>query len=142
MMNKIYTITASLFFLVFSVVGQTLGVLGGEFLYWMYENVMQLNMPSVSLLIAPHIISGIVGGWLSALVCSKVYSSYHPVFILIIPTLFILIYTFGFLITLVNGDVSFTTGMPIVTNILTLYFFSSSLKNMYPSSGGRKDDEE
>jgi len=46
-----------------------------------------------------------------------------------------LISSAGFLITLVNSVVSFEIVMPVVTNILTLYFFYSCLNNLYPTVG-------
>jgi hypothetical protein len=134
MKNKIYTIITSLFFLVCSAVGQYLGVVSGELLSWIYGDIMHLNMGFMWFdSVLPGVVSGLMGGWLSALVCSKIYSSYHFGFILIIPTLVMIISSLGFLLYLDSVGVSFETVMPIVTNIVTLYAFFMFLRGTYPS---------
>ena len=77
----------SLAFPVAAVVGQVVGYLLGEVLYFIYNNVMFLNIPQIMNQIAPVIIGGLTGGYIAAEVINRYAHPVHLVALLVVPSL-------------------------------------------------------
>ena len=140
-MQKVYTLAASLLFVVFAAIGQLIGRVAGDWLYRFYDG-WGLNIPSFVGDIAPIVISGIGGGWLAALGCSKVYRNYHPKFILIIPAFLMLIAIIGSGLGLVKDGLSSEGVGLFLANFAILFMFYYSLRNLYPPSAKILEDNK
>ena len=130
MKNKLLSILVSLVFLPIVVLAQYVGFYFGKILYFIYENIMFLNMPQFLINIAPLVISGFLAGYVAAKVVQLIYKNYNVNFCLILPAIVIIISLLG---TILNPESSKETSEIIGTvlrEITTfgLYFFT--LKNV------------
>jgi len=130
MKNKLLSILVSLVFLPIVVLAQYVGFYFGKILYFIYENIMFLNMPQFLINIAPLVISGFLAGYVAAKVVQLIYKNYNVNFCLILPAIVIMISLLG---TILNPESSKETSEIIGTvlrEITTfgLYFFT--LKNV------------
>ena len=66
MKNRLLSILVSLVFLPIAVLTQYIGFYFGKILYFIYENIMFLNMPQFLINIAPLVISGFLAGYIAA----------------------------------------------------------------------------
>mgnify|MGYP001597756749 FL=1 len=131
-MRATYTVLASLLFLPLTILGQTAGLLGGRFLYWIYTDWMFLDMPSITLKASPIIISGFVGGLFSAWGCAKLYKCYHPTVIMIFPAAVTISFVVLGVYNLPGKDYNPVAIAQLVAHLLNIGIFYSALKNQYP----------
>ena len=61
---KLISFLISLIFIPVAILGQFLGLYLGKLLYFIYEKVMFLNIPSFISDIAPAVISGAIAGYI------------------------------------------------------------------------------
>ena len=61
---KLISFLISLIFIPLAILGQFLGLYVGKLLYFIYEKVMFLNIPSFISDIAPAVISGAIAGYI------------------------------------------------------------------------------
>lgn len=130
MKNKLSSIFVSLVFLPIAVLTQYIGLYFGKILYFIYENIMFLNMPQFLINIAPLVISGFLAGYIAAKAVQLIYKNYNVNFCLIIPAIVIIISLLGTLLNAESSkDISEIIGT-VLREITTfgLYFFT--LKNM------------
>ena len=130
MKNRLFSILVSLVFLPIAVLAQYIGFYFGKILYFIYENIMFLNMPQFLINIAPLVISGFLAGYIAAKAVQLIYKNYNVNFSLILPAIVIMISLLG---TILNPESSKETSEIIGTvlrEIATfgLYFFT--LKNV------------
>ena len=95
MKNRLFSILVSLVFLPIAVLAQYIGFYFGKILYFIYENIMFLNMPQFLINIAPLVISGFLAGYVAAKVVQLIYKNYNVNFCLILPAIVIMISLLG-----------------------------------------------
>ena len=139
-MNHFYTFLASLLFPVAVVIGQGVGGLLGEILYFIYEKVMFLNMPEFILITGPLVIQCIFAGWLAAWVVSKVYGNYHPLSIMILPAIMTIVVIIGGLSSLTPDNFLSIKGIGYsIGNGLSFFTYYYFLRKKYPSAPLKKN---
>ena len=130
MKNKLLSILVSLVFLPIVVLAQYVGFYFGKILYFIYENIMFLNMPQFLINIAPLVISGFLAGYVAAKVVQLIYKNYNVNFCLILPAIVIIISLLG---TILNPESSNETSEIIGTvlrEIATFSIYLFTLKNV------------
>ena len=73
---KVYSLLVSLVFIPVAILGQFLGLYLGKIIYFIYVKVMSLNMPDILIDTAPPIISGVIAGYVSALIVANIVNIY------------------------------------------------------------------
>ena len=130
MKNRLFSILVSLVFLPIAVLAQYIGFYFGKILYFIYDNIMFLNMPQFLINIAPLVISGFLAGYVAAKVVQLIYKNYNVNFCLILPAIVIMISLLG---TILNPESSKETSEIIGTvlrEIVTFGFYLFTLKNV------------
>ena len=130
MKNKLFSILVSIIFLPVVVLAQYVGFYFGKILYFIYENIMFLNMPKFLIDIAPLVISGFLAGYVAAKAVQLIYKNYNVNFCLILPAIVIMISLLG---TILNPESSKETSEIIGTvlrEIVTFGFYLFTLKNV------------
>jgi len=130
MKNRLLSILVSLVFLPIVVLAQYVGFYFGKILYFIYDNIMFLNMPQFLINIAPLVISGFLAGYVAAKVVQLIYKNYNVNFCLILPAIVIMISLLG---TILNPESSKETSEIIGTvlrEIVTFGFYLFTLKNV------------
>ena len=125
---KLISFLISLIFIPVAILGQFLGLYLGKLLYFIYEKVMFLNIPSFISDIAPAVISGAIAGYISALVISKTYKNFNFLFVLIIPIIVIIISLLGSFLNISNTGLSMQTITPFFRELITIGVFIYVLK--------------
>lgn len=130
MKNRLLSILVSLVFLPIVVLAQYVGFYFGKILYFIYDNIMFLNMPQFLINITPLVISGFLAGYVAAKVVQLIYKNYNVNFCLILPAIVIMISLLG---TILNPESSKETSEIIGTvlrEIVTFGFYLFTLKNV------------
>ena len=130
MKNKLFSILVSIIFLPVVVLAQYVGFYFGKILYFIYENIMFLNLPKFLIDIAPLVISGFLAGYVAAKAVQLIYKNYNVNFCLILPAILIIISLLG---TILNPESSKETSEIIGTvlrEIVTFGFYLFTLKNV------------
>ena len=130
MKNKLFSILVSIIFLPVVVLAQYVGFYFGKILYFIYDNIMFLNMPKFLIDIAPLVISGFLAGYVAAKAVQLIYKNYNVNFCLILPAILIIISLLG---TILNPESSKETSEIIGTvlrEIVTFGFYLFTLKNV------------
>ena len=104
---KVYSLVVSLVFVPVAILGQFLGLYLGKFLYFIYDSVMSLRLPDFFADILPAVVSGVIAGYVSALIVTKIYKNYNFIFVMIIPFAVILFAFIGDI--LLASDVGWST---------------------------------
>ncbi len=132
MKNKIYSLLISFLFIPLILVGQLIGNLLGYVLYFIYENIMWLNIPKFISEIAPIIIGAAFAGFFSAFIIIKIYNSVNFLYVSIVPWLVSVIIFAGYFITplflsnLQYDLMRFGESISIIVTIITFHIY---LKN-------------
>ena len=130
MKNKLLSILVSLVFLPIVVLSQYVGFYFGKILYFIYENIMFLNMPQFLINIAPLVISGFLAGYVAAKVVQLIYKNYNVNFCLILPAIVIIISLLGTILNPENSkEISEIIGT-VLREIATFGFYLFILKNV------------
>ncbi|MDB4828532.1 hypothetical protein OAH30_05335 [Candidatus Pelagibacter sp.] len=130
MKNRLLSILVSLVFLPIAVLTQYIGFYFGKILYFIYENIMFLNMPQFLINIAPLVISGFLAGYIAAKAVQLIYKNYNVNFCLIIPAIIIIISLLGTLLNAESSkDLSEIIGT-VLREIVTFGLYLFTLKNM------------
>jgi len=93
----------SLTFPIAALVGQVIGNLLGEFLYFMYIDVMARNIPDILNQIAPVLIGGAVGGAAAAGVINRYAHPVHLAALMILPTIILAASSAGVVMKYIEG---------------------------------------
>tara|TARA_B100000929_G_C15338791_1_gene363396 strand:- start:254 stop:658 length:405 start_codon:yes stop_codon:yes gene_type:complete len=104
---KVYSLLVSLVFIPVAILGQFLGFYLGKFLYFIYDSVMSLRLPDFFADILPAVVSGVIAGYVSALIVTKIYKNYNFLFAIILPFAVILFAFIGDI--LLANDVGWST---------------------------------
>jgi len=104
---KVYSLLVSLVFIPVAILGQFLGFYLGKFLYFIYDSVMSLRLPDFFADILPAVVSGVIAGFVSALIVTKIYKNYNFLFAIILPFAVILFAFIGDI--LLANDVGWST---------------------------------
>ena len=104
---KVYSLLVSLVFIPVAILGQFLGLYLGKILYFIYDSVMSLRLPDFFADILPAVVSGVIAGFVSALIVTKIYKNYNFLFAIILPFAVILFAFIGDI--LLANDVGWST---------------------------------
>ena len=104
---KVYSLLISIIFIPVAILGQFLGLYLGKFLYFIYDSVMSLRLPDFFADILPAVVSGVIAGFVSALIVTKIYKNYNFLFAIILPFAVILFAFIGDI--LLANDVGWST---------------------------------
>ena len=104
---KVYSLLVSLVFIPVAILGQFLGLYLGKILYFIYDSVMSLRLPDFFADILPAVVSGVIAGYVSALIVTKIYKNYNFLFVIILPFAVILFAFIGDI--LLANDVGWST---------------------------------
>jgi len=104
---KVYSLLVSLVFIPVAILGQFLGLYLGKILYFIYDSVMSLRLPDFFADILPAVVSGVIAGYVSALIVTKIYKNYNFLFAIILPFAVILFAFIGDI--LLANDVGWST---------------------------------
>ena len=130
MKNKLLSILVSLVFLPIVVLAQYVGFYFGKILYFIYDNIMFLNMPQFLINIAPLVISGFLAGYVAAKVVQLIYKNYNVNFCLILPAIVIMISLLGTILNPENSkEISEIIGT-VSREIATFGIYLFTLKNV------------
>lgn len=113
----------SLTFPVAALVGQVVGYLLGEVLYFIYNNVMFLNIPQILNQIAPVIIGGLVGGYMAAEVINRYAHPVHLVALLVVPSLILAVASAGTVIGYMEDEVLIDSVGMLISNLAMITIF-------------------
>ena len=103
----VYSLLVSLVFIPVAILGQFLGLYLGKILYFIYDSVMSLRLPDFFADILPAVVSGVIAGYVSALIVTKIYKNYNFLFAIILPFAVILFAFIGDI--LLANDVGWST---------------------------------
>ena len=126
---KIYSILVSIVFIPVAILGQFLGLYLGKIIYFIYVKVMSLNMPDILIDTAPPIISGVIAGYVSALVVAKIYKNYNLFFATMLPFAVILFSFIGDISLTVEANWSTETIGSLLREVATISIYYLFLKN-------------
>ena len=128
---KIYSILVSIVFIPVVILGQFLGLYLGKIIYFIYVKVMFLNMPDILIDTAPPIISGVIAGYVSALVVAKIYKNYNLLFATMLPFAVILFSFIGDISLAVDANWSTKTIGSLLREVATISIYYLFLKNKF-----------
>jgi hypothetical protein len=86
---KLYSFLVSLIFIPIAALSQWAGLYLGKILYFIYDKVMSLRLSDFIFETGPTVISGVIAGYISALIVTKIYKDYDLLFVSIVPFAFI-----------------------------------------------------
>ena len=92
---KFYSVLVSIFFIPVAVLSQWIGLYIGKVLYFIYDKIMGLRLPDFIIDTGPTIVSGLIAGYISALAVTKIYKNYDIIFVVILPSIIILLAIIG-----------------------------------------------
>ena len=113
----------SLTFPVAALVGQVVGYLLGEVLYFIYNNVMFLNIPQILNQIAAVTIGGLVGGYIAAEVINRYAHPVHLVALLVVPSLILAVASAGTVIGYMEDGVLIDSVGMLISNLAMITIF-------------------
>jgi len=128
---KVYSLLVSIIFIPVAILGQFLGLYLGKILYFIYEKVMFLRMPDFITDTAPAIISGVLAGFVSAFVVTKIYKNYNLLFVIILPLVVILFSFIGDISLAVDASWSSESISSLLREVATIGIYYYLLKDRF-----------
>ena len=128
---KIYSILVSIVFIPVAILGQFLGLYLGKIIYFIYVKVMFLNMPDILIDTAPPIISGVIAGYVSALVVAKIYKNYNLLFATMLPFAVILFSFIGDILLAADANWSTESIGSLLREVATIAAYYYLLKDKF-----------
>ena len=125
---KFYSVLVSIIFIPVSILSQGLGFYIGEVLYYIYDKVMGLSLPDFIINTGPTVISGLIAGYVSALAVTKIYKNYDIIFVVILPSIIILLAIIGDISLAAEAGWNSKSISIIIREIITIYFYYYLLK--------------
>jgi|SaaInlStandDraft_1057018.scaffolds.fasta_scaffold246312_2 hypothetical protein len=119
----------SLTFPIAALIGQVVGYLLGEVLYFIYNNVMFLNIPQILNQIAPVIIGGLIGGYMAAEVINRYAHPVHLVALLVVPSLILAVASAGIVIGYLEDGVLIDSVGMLISNLAMITIFYRMVRN-------------
>ena len=126
---KFYSFLVSIVFIPVAILGQFLGLYLGKVLYFIYNYVMWLKIPDFFTSLAPAIISGLIAGYISAFVVTKIYKNYNLIFVMIIPIGVILFASLGNLLIIGDTGWSLESLGGLLRELFTIGIYYHALKD-------------
>ena len=122
MKKIIISLLISLIFLPLAVLGQGIGIFIGPIMASIAETWF---VASFIVIIIPHLLGGLLGGYISALAVAKIYKSFHLLSAMIIPSLaIILALTGNILVPIIeNSNIDFASTISNAVLIISYYYF-------------------
>ena len=125
---KFYSVLVSIFFIPVAVLSQWIGLYIGKVLYFIYDKIMGLRLPDFIIDTGPTIVSGLIAGYISALAVTKIYKNYDIIFVVILPSIIILLAIIGDISLAAKASWNLKSISIIIREIITIYFYYYLLK--------------
>jgi hypothetical protein len=125
---KFYSVLVSIFFIPVAVLSQWIGLYIGKVLYFIYDKIMGLRLPDFIIDTGPTIVSGLIAGYISALAVTKIYKNYDIIFVVILPSIIILLAIIGDISLAAEAGWNSKSISIIIREIITIYFYYYLLK--------------
>jgi len=121
MKNNILSILVSLVFIPIVIIAQAAGYYIGLIIYWFVNNFTFLGLPQDVIDHGPYYVAGLMAGYFSALLCKKIYKNFNFKYIIVIPSIVILIAILGS-VTGNREEIFFTISRDVITILSFIYF--------------------
>ena len=129
MKKYILSILVSLLFIPLAIIGQAIGLFFGGYAAKIFANWFAA---SFIVLLIPYLLSGVLGGYISAKAIQFLYKSFHLTSTLIIPSILIFISCLGEILgPIYNKDSNFDF-LIVISNlalIISYYYFLKEIDN-------------
>ena len=126
---KVYSLLVSLVFIPVAILGQFLGLYLGKILYFIYEGLMSLRLPDFIADTGPTGVSGVIAGYVSALIVTKIYKNYNLLFATILPLAVILFSFIGDILLAADANWSIESIGSLLREVATISIYYLFLKN-------------
>ena len=126
---KVYSLLVSLVFIPVAILGQFLGLYLGKILYFIYEGVMSLRLPDFIADTGPTVVSGVIAGYVSALIVTKIYKNYNLLFATILPLAVILFSFIGDILLAADANWSIESIGSLLREVATIAAYYYFLKD-------------
>ena len=128
---KIYSILVSIVFIPVAILGKFLGLYLGKILYFIYEGVMSLRLPDFIADTGPAVVSGVIAGYFSALIVTKIYKNYNLLFATILPFAVILFSFIGDIFLAADANWSTESIGSLLREVVTIAVYYYLLKDKF-----------
>ena len=128
---KVYSLLVSLVFIPVAILGQFLGLYLGKILYFIYDYVMSLRLPDFIADIGPTVVSGVIAGYVSALIVTKIYKNYNLLFVTILPLAVILFSFIGDILLAADANWSTESIGSLLREVATIAAYYYLLKDKF-----------
>ena len=128
---KVYSLLVSLVFIPVAILGQFLGLYLGKILYFIYEGVMSLRLPDFIADTGPTVVSGVIAGYVSALIVTKIYKNYNLLFVTILPLAVILFSFIGDILLAADANWSTESIGSLLREVATIAAYYYLLKDKF-----------
>jgi len=121
---KVFSIIVSFVFIPIAALLQFVGHYIGLVTYWFVDKFSFWGLPKETVEWGPYFVGGLLAGYFSAFACKKIYKNFNFNYVIIAPSVIILISIIGSIIGS-RSEIYLTLGRDILT-ILSFFYF---LKN-------------
>lgn len=133
MKRTVFTLLASLPFIIFRILGESIGQVGADILFWVQTDVMAIDFSPYVAVFSTNILAGVVGGVFAAWGCSSLYKYYSMKIMLIIPSIYTLLFMLLGGMSIWGNDFSVESIAQFISQFAGLYVFYMMLKEKYIS---------
>lgn len=133
MKRTMLTLLASMTFIIFRVIGESMGKIVADLYYWVLKEFMGVDLFSYVVVIGENIIAGVLGGVLAAWGCSFLYKYYSMTVMMIIPSLCTALFVILGLMSVYSNAFSLNRVAQFISQFIGLYTFYFMLKGKYRS---------
>ena len=128
---KVYSLLVSLVFIPVAILGQFLGLYLSKILYFIYLRVMFLRLPDFIADTGPAVVSGVIAGYFSALIVTKIYKNYNLLFATILPLAVILFSFIGDILLAADANWSTESIGSLLREVATIAAYYYLLKDKF-----------
>ena len=128
---KVYSLLVSLVFIPVAILSQWIGLYIGKILYFIYDSVMSLRLPDFFADILPAVVSGVIAGYVSALIVTKIYKNYNLLFATILPFAVILFSFIGDIFLAADANWSTESIGSLLREAVTIAVYYYLLKDKF-----------
>ena len=130
MREKLISVLVSLIFIPVAVLAQYFGMLIGELWWYLVKNLPFVYIGEFIGALLVGLISGAMAGYVSSFCIQKAYNKFITSFVMIIPSVLIIMATIGNILVYVQDNESFGDLLQqLIREASTIYIFYYCLKN-------------
>ena len=130
MREKLISLLVSLIFIPIAVLAQYFGMLIGELWWYLVKNLSFVYIGEFIGALLVGMISGSIAGYVSSFCIQKIYNKFNINFVMIIPTLLIIMAVIGNILVYLQDNESFVDLLQqLIREAFTIFIFYHCLKN-------------